>query len=753
MVEAFGADEAGRGQRSLLDVPLHALMAAQAYEAQAAHALSSGGRLLPESGVSRCDLYRRFVELKREMFRQRFGLNDANFENISLVDNFDEIHQNCAMLVLVSDGGFSSVNSDIFSYYLERNRESLMKEKNGIIWLGENGKPYFAHYTYVEYFVASWMISAYRVNEILLKVWETLVSQDAWPGLRQILEHMLSDGLPLHRAALEGSEGALEAALEAGGDPDESDRFGRTALVQAASLGRADAVGALLVKGCDPGRRDALLGWTALRYASACGHLEAAERLLQAGARAHDLVMLHLLHRGAKVNSILENKKTLLIISSARGHGQTVLRLLKYGANANLVDRHERTALHYATMNGYLNVMRSLLEYGANPNAKDAAKKTPLTIACAKGDEQSVLLLLECGADVRRYDANKQTALHIASSGGHVDVVKLLVESNADSNSTDKFSRTPLMLAAQHGHVQCVAYLLRHGADIRMCDTSNETVIHHAATAGHLEIVTLVVESEAEPDGGGGDDASRSLLMLAAEVGCVAPVRFLLQHGADVHRGDSQLRTALHYAARGGHLEVMSLLVVNNADVDWQDREGVSPLMLAAHNGHVNAVLFLLHHMAAVRLGNAAGTTALHYAVESGHSEIMKILVDHDADVDVVDQNHGTPLMIAARNSDLSSVEFLLEQGANIHLRNALGRSALHCATYNCHHELMRLLVEQGADSGAEDRRQTTPLMVACERGDATSVSLLLGHGAEVRWPQRGRAAASTSPRRAATTR
>ncbi|KAK7788675.1 hypothetical protein R5R35_014465 [Gryllus longicercus] len=277
---------AGRGQRSLLDVPLHAQMAAEAYATQAARALGTGVSLLPQSGISLYQLYRRFVERKRDLYERRFGLNDANSANLPSADNFEVVHQNCAMLVLVSDGTFSTVDPSPFRDYLHRNRQNLIKEKTGILWLGEgeDDMPHFLHYTFIEYFAARWLLENQEKGTEVAKVWRSILNCDVGVGVRHILEHMLSDGLPLHRAVLEGSEGALEAALEAGGDPDESDRFGRTALVQAASLGRADAVGALLAKGCDPGRRDALLGWTALRYASACGHLEAAERLLQAGA-------------------------------------------------------------------------------------------------------------------------------------------------------------------------------------------------------------------------------------------------------------------------------------------------------------------------------------------------------------------------------------------------------------------------------------------------------------------------------------
>ncbi|GLH09553.1 Tankyrase-1, partial [Gryllus bimaculatus] len=295
MVDSLLDAEGGR-QRSLLDVPLHVQMAAETYEPLAAHVLHAGGGQLPKGAFSLYDLYRRFVDKKRELFKQRFGLTDANFENISLVDNFDEVHQNCAILELVSDGSYGDVNVLPFKNYLENNKRNIIKEKNGILWMEEEGMHRFVHYTFMEYFAASWMVSHINDQETALdlakEIWRRQFHQKRFSKLRHILEHMLSEGLPLHRAVLEGSEGALEAALASGAcDLDACDRLGRTALVQAASLGRGGAVGALLGRGCDAGRRDALLGWTALRFASAGAHLDAAERLLQAGASAHHLVL------------------------------------------------------------------------------------------------------------------------------------------------------------------------------------------------------------------------------------------------------------------------------------------------------------------------------------------------------------------------------------------------------------------------------------------------------------------------------
>ncbi|GLG92240.1 Protein of unknown function, partial [Gryllus bimaculatus] len=91
-------------------------MAADAFEAQACQALREGRALGLRAGVTLLELYRRFVDGKRELFRRRYGLHDACFADLlPLHDDFDELHQNCAMLVLVvSDGALEGVDAGPF---------------------------------------------------------------------------------------------------------------------------------------------------------------------------------------------------------------------------------------------------------------------------------------------------------------------------------------------------------------------------------------------------------------------------------------------------------------------------------------------------------------------------------------------------------------------------------------------------------------------------------------------------------------
>ncbi|GLH15488.1 Ankyrin repeat and KH domain-containing protein mask [Gryllus bimaculatus] len=585
---------AGRGQRSLLDVPLHAQMAAEAYATQAARALGTGVSLLPQSGVSLYQLYRRFVQRKRDLYERRFGLNDANSANLPSADNFEVVHQNCAMLVL----------------------------KTGILWLGEgeDETPHFLHYTFIEYFAARWLLdNQEEAPEAVKEIWRSLLNRDVGVGVRHILEHMLSDGLPLHRAVLEGSEGALEA----GGDADESDRFGRTALVQAASLGRADAVGSLLAKGCDPGRGDALLGWTALRYASACGHHEAAERLLQAGADP-DHFVTH-------------------------------------------VD--VRDLVFKAAEQGYPAIMKMILKKKRSyTNARFERRKTPIMIAAENRHTKTVQILLKYGADVTKKDVFNRQPIHFAFSGRQIEITKLLLEKKADPNAVDEEGETPLMKAARAGDAPFTELLLEHGADVSRRDENHWTALHYACKWRHYHITKILLESKA----GANAESKRGKipLMIAVWEGDAQSTELLLEHGADVSQRDENLWTALHYATRSGHHQIMKLLLENKADPNAVDKWRKTPLMVAARDGDAQSTELLLEHGADVSQRDENHWTALHYATRSGHRQITKLLLENKADPNAVDKKGKTPLMKAASEVDDQSTELLLEHGANISPRN-----------------------------------------------------------------------------------
>ncbi|KAE8587619.1 hypothetical protein XENTR_v10022038 [Xenopus tropicalis] len=112
-------------------------------------------------------------------------------------------------------------------------------------------------------------------------------------------------------------------------------------------------------------------------------------------------------------------------------------------------------------------------------------------------------------------------------------------------------------------------------------------------------------------------------------------LRLLLDKGADVNAQDEAGRTALSLACELGHLDAVKLLVQHNADPELPDRAGNRALMYAASCGRSPELHFLLrsYKRFGLRLDvrNRAGVSALEAARLSGNRECEMALSGREA--------------------------------------------------------------------------------------------------------------------------
>ena len=129
--------------------------------------------------------------------------------------------------------------------------------------------------------------------------------------------------------------------------------------------------------------------------------------------------------------------------------------------------------------------------------------------------------------------------------------------------------------------------------------------------------------------------------------------------------------------------------------------EGSTPFMYAVLYTGAPTLERLLKQGADVNKRNDANATALMWAATD--LEKTRLLVAHGADVNARSSDMRTPLMIAARRPGNSAgVKLLLDRGAN-------------------------------PNPNPHPAAESSPLIEAATAGDAASVELLLGHGAEVK--------------------
>ena len=136
----------------------------------------------------------------------------------------------------------------------------------------------------------------------------------------------------------------------------------------------------------DVNARESAYGETALMWAAAENHAEAAQLLIEHGAaiNARSQLMSYPKDRfGLEgVISILPHGQWTPLMYAARQGSLGALRVLvKAGADLNLSDPDGTTALVFAIINSHYDAARLLVEAGANPNLADTAGMAALYAA------------------------------------------------------------------------------------------------------------------------------------------------------------------------------------------------------------------------------------------------------------------------------------------------------------------------------------------------------------------------------------
>lgn len=209
--------------------------------------------------------------------------------------------------------------------------------------------------------------------------------------------------------------------------------------LDAVRAGNAERAGSLLeAERSLASARDAN-GVSALLWAVYSGRRELADRILSLRAEAPDIFEAAALGDAARVRALLGSNRELLRSYSADGwtplhlaaffgNAEAARVLIEAGAPLEAKSRNglANTALNAAAAGDRMEVVRLLLERGADPNARQHGALAPLHSAAFNGDLEMVKLLLQHHADPGAITEDNRTAAGMAEEKGHEAVATLL---------------------------------------------------------------------------------------------------------------------------------------------------------------------------------------------------------------------------------------------------------------------------------------------------------------------------------------
>jgi len=377
--------------------------------------------------------------------------------------------------------------------------------------------------------------------------------------------------------------------------------------------------------------------------------------------------------------------------------------------------------------------------------------------AVRRGDISRVRVILGETKDGTGFkDAHGWSPLHFAALNGDLDLARLLLSVGAEVDGRDGVGLTPLDIAALKGHHGMVEFLISRGARILPKEDIVETVPGTLPRLGlHPELKSLLEDLGIGPASSGisrmihavmevREDLQRNMnqrgigprdreteapndLFQAIEKADLKEVmRRVEKNPRTVFHRDRYGIGALHLAAVLGRIDLLRFLLDRGVSVDQTTKTGITPLYGASSEGRADTVAYLIQRGADVQARTVDGAVPLHSASTAA---VAELLVRHGADVMTKNLHGYTPLHIAANYGHADVARFLIRSGARINEPNHYGWTPLMEAVYGRHLDIVRILLQKGADVNARSDGGSTALKVAVILGREDIAAVLIRSG------------------------
>lgn len=349
---------------------------------------------------------------------------------------------------------------------------------------------------------------------------------------------------------------------------------GISPLSLAVSRGYSDIVQLLLKVKADPNEKDKW-GKTAMETAIASQQPAVVRVLLSTSPKPDPNTKDH-------------EDSPWLILAAMSGNTKIVSELLKAGADWTVKDKFGQSAFFIAVEHGNLPLLKVLLHHVPNAvDFKNNFRKSLLYMAAYRGHAPIVAKLLKL-MNQEQYKEEREKALLVAIEKGQQKVINELLKDQNLLSTKDIFGKNLLMTAAFNGQTNIVRELMPK-FKLDETDPLGRTALMIAASQGHMDTVNFLLQQSklvAEnllPEVNVGIEINKALL-LAVEQGHLEVAKVLINAGADPNYGNEFGWTSLSLAAKGNNYGILNFLKNNGAQINllFIKNEKTSPEILEA---------------------------------------------------------------------------------------------------------------------------------------------------------------------------
>ena len=450
-----------------------------------------------------------------------------------------------------------------------------------------------------------------------------------------------------------------------------------------------------------------------------------------------------LINHGAHINHVNDIGEAPLLLVCKSAQDESVRILLKANADPNIADTDGDASRHGAVAADCSGeTLHDIIDHGADVNAISRRGRTPLLLSCFYRQIDLVNVLLGSGADPAVADEEGFSCLHTAVDGRcSTDTLQTLIENGAHIDAKRKDGTNALLCACRTGQSESVKFLLETGADVNIVKPDGNTTLH-VAVNGDCNKETLQQIIHKGVDINAVNSRGQTSLQCACYSAQIESVKLLLANGADPNISNAAGSTSLHAAVYGNCTDETLHAIIkhmqatgkNKAYLDAQNIKFQTALFLACLYRKQNSVMILLEAGSNPNIADYENNTSLHAAVFGGCSKkIIKALIDHGAYVNCTNKLKRTGLMLSCWKGNVNTVNVLLEAGAypniaDVDRNTCLQRLVIHA----CSIEVLQTIIDHGALVNATNKKGCTALMMACQKGNADGIILLLKSRADL---------------------